>query len=234
MLEATKVAGVPKSYFHQPSLAAWAGYFQLATSGYDDEDQLARHVFAVAKQRGRKGGDVFGLRLQQHSFAYFQHQLRRLYPLEPNDRARIQAVFGPTAFIHLTRTDKLDQAISRVLAEQTGLWHKSADGSELERLSAPRKPVYDYNEITRQIKELTNFDEDWRRWFAAERIEPYLLTYEELSADPVNSVVRVLEWLGLDTAATKGLKVPTAKLSNAENEAWAKRFRSEQTETGIR
>ena len=32
------------------------------------------------------------------------------------------------------REDKVGQAISRLKAEQTGLWHKFSDGTERERL----------------------------------------------------------------------------------------------------
>lgn len=70
---------------------------------------------------------MFGLRLQRDSFAFFTDQLGLLQPTFASDRERMEAVFGKTRFIYLKREDHLDQAISRLRAQQTGLWHQKAD-----------------------------------------------------------------------------------------------------------
>lgn len=84
-------------------------------------------MFAAALFRGRAGGALFALRLQRHSVPFFSAQLARLYPDPSTDLARLTAAFGRLRFIHLSRGDKLAQAVSYVKAQQTGLWHRGAD-----------------------------------------------------------------------------------------------------------
>lgn len=66
--------------------------------------------------------------------------------------------------MHLTRRDKVAQAVSYVKAQQTGLWHAAPDGTELERLSPPQEPAYDASEIRTRFEEVTAHDHSWERW----------------------------------------------------------------------
>lgn len=143
LLAATGVAGRPASLFHEPSLDDWRERFGLSGEKERGERDMLAQIFTSALERGRGGTGLFGLRLQRHSFAFFSEKLAVLHPDRPDDAARLEAAFGPTLFIHLTRLDKIGQAVSYVKAQQSGLWHRASDGTELERLSPPREPVYD-------------------------------------------------------------------------------------------
>ncbi len=138
LLQATGVAGNPGSHFHEPSVASWAGDHGVTPAPDENRRDLLARVFRAAQDTGRGRTGVFGLRLQRGSFDYFAGQLALLHPGPAGDAARMQAAFGPVLFIHLTREDKLAQAVSYVMATQTGLWHRAPDGRELERLSPPR------------------------------------------------------------------------------------------------
>ncbi len=155
-------------------------------------------------------------------------QLAVLHPGCSSDQERIRSAFGPTLFIYLARRNKLEQAISFVKATQTGLWHAAPDGTELERLSAPREPRYDADAIARQLARATAQDEEWQAWFAEEAIEPLLVGYEALSADPGGVLDRILRRLEVDSPAAAALRPPVAKLADATNRAWAERFRAER------
>ena len=170
---------------------------------------------------------MFGLRMQRGSSDYFTDALVALHPSETSDTARIEAEFGRTLVIHLSRPDKLDQAISRVRAEQTGLWHRNADGSELERLAPPAEPRYDSAAITRHVAELTEMDAAWNAWFAREGIEPLRVAYDELSNDPRAALARVLKALGLGPQRAAQVAMPTAKLADAISGEWRARFLNE-------
>ena len=129
--------------------------------------------------------------------------------------------------MHLTRQNKLDQAISRLVAEQTGLWHLAADGTELERQTPPEPPVYDGPAIARHLSDLTKLDQDWQDWFQAQGITPLQIMYEDLARDPRAALNAVLDHLGVDASQTPKIEIPTARLSNRINQDWATRFRSE-------
>lgn len=206
----------------------WLTSFDLSDTSFDSDQEALSAVFASARERGACKTGVFGLRMQRGSFDYFMHKLGVLYPGRKDDLERLRAAFGHTLLIYLTRQSKLDQAISRVKAEQTGLWHKSADGTELERLSAPRKPYYDADEIARHITELTALDDAWKCWFDQEKLRPMRISYEELSKDPAGVLAAILDELGLDRKMACGITPSVAKLANMTNQNWATRYRAEK------
>lgn len=224
LLEATGKAGLPDSHFHVPSIDRWLKTYGLNKGDYASERDAVQAVFDAARQAGTGDTGLFGLRLQQHSFDYFMRQAGVLFPECRSDRERIEAAFGRTLYIHLTRPNKLDQAISRVKAGQSGLWHRAADGSELERLSPHRDPFYDAEEIERHLNDLTEMDAAWARWFKKQTLNPLRITYESLSANPAGVLAKVLGALGLDPKRAEGIEPPVAKLADSTSRKWADRY----------
>lgn len=227
LLAATGVCGAPDSHFHEPSLSAWLEEYGMAGLRPGPEREALRAVMAAAWAEGRGGTQMFGLRLQRQSAAYLFEKLALLHPDARTDRARIEAAFGRTAFVYLTRESKLDQAISYVKAQQTGLWHRAPDGREIERLSAQREPVYDAAALTRQIALFETYEREWQAWFDRERITPLRLSYEAFSTDPIAGLGQVLARLGVALELTKGIELPVARLADGTNADWAARYRAE-------
>lgn len=221
-------AGAPESHFHAPSLDKWLGYYGLQNDDFSTRQDALKAVFKSAYERGKGASDIFGLRLQHQSVDFFTEQLRVLYPSLPDDTSRIDAAFGKTLFIHLTRENKLDQAISYVKATQSGLWHKASDGTELERLSEPKEPAYDADAIAAQLELSVQMETEWEAWFAAEKITPLRITYQDLAAAPYATLERVLHSLDLKCKPRENTTLPVAKLADATNRDWAERFRSER------
>ncbi|MEM7269667.1 MAG: Stf0 family sulfotransferase, partial [Pseudomonadota bacterium] len=123
--------------------------------------------------------------------------------------------------------DKGEQAVSKVRADQTGLWHVAPDGSELERLAPHRDPVYDAAALKAAYYEAVECDAAWARWFTAEGLSPLRLTYEDLAADPAAALRAVLDGLGLDAAHADGVLPGTAKLADEISADWARRLRAD-------
>lgn len=227
MLEDTGRAGIPDSHFHTPALENWLKTYKLSKQDYSSNHEMLAAIFAAARVRGTGGTGMFGLRLQRGSFTFFMEKTAELYPACQSDIERIETAFGKTLFIHLTRPNKVDQAISRVKAEQSGLWHKAADGREMER-TAPRQELrYDPVEIERHRLELTKFDEDWKVWFEQQNIRPFQISYDDLADKPRDVLARLLAELGLDSTIAQGIAPPTAKLADKISRAWATRYRTE-------
>ncbi|NNF77575.1 MAG: sulfotransferase [Rhizobiales bacterium] len=228
LLAATGVAGKPGSYFHDGSVAAWLGYYDLTPDEAATEREVLADIFAAAIAEGSAGTGMFGLRLQRHSFDFFSRKLALLHPDHPTERERFQAAFGRTAFVHLTRRDKIEQAVSCVKAQQTGLWHAAPDGTELERLSAPQAPAYAPDEISACVEEMTAYDHQWESWFEAQSLQPLRITYEALSAAPGETLKCVLQHLGLNRETARGVEPGVAKLADEISKDWVARFRSEE------
>lgn len=227
LLAATGRSGVPDSHFHDPSVASWAKEYGLTASDTAPDLATLRAIFAAARKRGTGKTGMFGLRLQRRSFDFFLQQVTLLHPGLTDDAALIQAEFGRTLFIYLTRPNKLEQAISFVKATQTGLWHRAPDGTEIERLSAPQDPVYDPVAISGQLADLTAQDAEWRGWFDQQNIQPFTISYNDLAHDPLAVLAAVLHELGLDATLAQGIGPPVAKLADATSRVWADRFGAE-------
>lgn len=230
LLAATGKAGHPESYFHSASISDWLINFNLTPENYSTDNNVLSAIFDAARERGTGNTGIFGLRLQRKSFSFLIREMGKLHPRHSSDSELFQAAFGDTLFIHLTRTNKLEQAISLDKATQTGLWHMAPDGTELERLSAPQELVYDRDEIANHLADLTTLDNDWEEWFVKEKIDPLRVTYDELSANPVVVLAQILEQLGLDREVAKGISPAVAKLADETSRNWMERF---LTESGV-
>ncbi len=225
-LKATGIAGAPESYFHGPSLDAWANNLGIAPK--TPQRDLIPKIFEAAITKGRGSTDVFAVRQQYHSFPLLCQTLSAYLPQARSDYARLSKVFGPLKIIHLTRQDKLGQAVSLIRAEQTGLWHVAPDGTDIERKSPTRAGGYDAALIAEHIETLTQYDQEWLRWFAAQQITPLRVSYEALSDDPVAQVQRILSWLGLDPQAVTHVRVPVKKLADATNATWIAAYKRDR------
>lgn len=226
LLAATGCAGLPDSHFHVPDLSAWQRSHGLDPDTFASETEALKAVFAAAMRRGTGQTGMFGLRLQRDSFAYFMEQLARLHPGLASDRERIEAAFGRTHFLHLTRADKLDQAISLVRARQSGLWHRAPDGTEIERDGPGQPPVFDRAGLTANMHDLEQKDDDWRDWFRAQGITPQTITYDTLAADPAATLAAILDRLGIDPARASSVTPGVARLADSTNRDWKARYLS--------
>jgi LPS sulfotransferase NodH len=231
LLAATGRAGNPESWFHSPSFSDWLSYYDLNPAPFRDQTYALKAVFAAAIEKGTANTGVFGLRMQRGSFDHFAGQLTRLFPGPDTvtDKDRINAAFGPTLFLHLTREDKLAQAISLVRAEQSGLWHRAASGRELERLAPHRDPVYDRSTIAARRDHLKALDASWARWFRDQGICPLRVSYDTLSTDPQRVISLVTNHIWRGRPGTGPVPLPTAKLADQLSLDWARRFTLEQS-----
>lgn len=227
MLRETGHAGFPGSHFHEPSLEKWCDYYGLNAADFDLPADMLRAIFDSARQTGSASSDIFGLRLQRDSFDFFVQQLKLLHPSYGSDKERIEKEFGCTLFVHLTRQNKLDQAISVVKAMQSGLWHKAPDGTEIERNGMGQELAYDANAISAELTGFEKADDEWKAWFEVEDLEPLRIDYDDLSGSPYTQLSQITEMLGFKYEPSDKNTVPVAKLSDEINRDWADRFRSD-------
>lgn len=216
MLAATGIAGAPQSYFHRPDIRTWAQDLGLPTD--------APLVDILQAVKATAQGGITGIRVQQHSFPYLMDTLSGYGATDPD---RIRAAFGPTRFIWLRRLDKLAQAVSLLRAEQTGLWHRNTDGTDLERLRPGRTDGYDAQRITQQINDFQAADKSWLDWFADHDITPWSITYEALTDDPQMVLRLVLMHLGQDGDIAETVDAQTARLADATSADWIARYRAD-------
>ena len=227
LLAETGVAGNPDSYFHRTSLEDWLTDLDVTPEEAATPRDVLAEVFRAAIGQGRDGGDLFGLRLQRHSFQFLLEKLAVLHPGDFSDVERFRLSFGSTLFIHLSRPDKVAQAVSYMKADQTGLWHVAPNGAELEQLAPHREPVYNGDELKSCVEMMTAYDRQWEGWFASEGIDPLRISYEDLSSDPAGTLRNILEQLGLDPSKADGIEPGVRKLADDINQDWIAQFNRE-------
>ncbi len=232
LLTATGVAGHPEAYFHRSLLSSWAGIIETPLDPTLGPVQQAKVLIDAARDKGRGSGDIFGVRLQGHGLAFFLQAIAAVCPDATTSAERIERLFGPTRILYLNRTDKIAQALFYVRAQQSGLWHKATDGTEIERLSPHRDPVYDFAQIFAVYQEMRAFDRTWRDWFKRQAIAPQVIRYEDLSADPDRTLRDILRAIDRPAGSTLP-RADTARLSDALTERWRARFVEDLEKTGL-
>jgi LPS sulfotransferase NodH len=228
MLAATGVAGRPNSYFRQEDMEAWADAWGVPRPQGIEGPGFDRDYLAALRREGSAGTGVFDLRLMWASVADAGRRLSRALDADRDLAASLEAAFGPVLYVHVSRTDKVAQAVSRVRAEQSGLWHRAADGSVLEGAAVPAPVSYDETRIAELVAELEADEAAWHAFFVGRGIRPLQLVYEKVATDPQAAVASILAALGLDPAAMTAAPVTTARLSDEESRRWIERFRQEQ------
>lgn len=228
LLTATGVGGRPASFYRAQSIEDYAEDFGISAYDHPTPESFERAYLAGVLAAGRDTSGRFALRLMAENRPQLAEKLALLYPECVTDTERFAAAFGPCLFVHLSRSDKLAEAISLLRAEQTGLWHMGADGSERERTAPPQPATYDAERIAGHLERLTAFDRSWADWFAVNAITPLAIYYEDLAAAPQQQLARILEGLGEAPARAAAVSPRTARLADAESAEWAARFRAER------
>jgi LPS sulfotransferase NodH len=230
-LAATGIAGRPDEYFERlrhsglprepreyfetiadPSVLALLPETRAGDpTGADLDRELPRHLAAGTTPNG-----VFGAKLM---WGYFGDFLARL-GTTPDGSAveRLTERFGPIDWIHVTRGDKVAQAVSLWRALQTRAW--SADDAPETR------PVYDAHGIAHLRDQLIEQDAAWRAWFAAKSLDALVVEYERFAADHAATLRDVLAHLGLEVARIPD--PPMDRQGDEHSDRWVERFNEEK------
>ncbi|MGO8800689.1 MAG: Stf0 family sulfotransferase [Roseiarcus sp.] len=171
-------------------------------------------VKLLARRTSRNG--VFGMKAHFHHFEAFVRE----YP-------ELLEVLAPTTYIYISREDKIAQAVSMAKALQTDAW--------TSRMEEGPKPVlvYDREMIAHCLVDIEQQDLTWRRWFDVHKVAPFLVTYDELTADAPGVVRRFVEFLGVENDERDEVDVPPArKQADETNQEWMERFERETYSDG--
>ena len=150
---------------------------------------------------------IFGMNV---NFGDFEEALRGIPGL--------LGVLSPVTFIHLDRADTMVQAAFSAKVTQRDAHRK---------LSQPTFR-YDRNLISKWLGRIERQRLGWSRWFLANRIEPFIVTYDRLTADPAAVVESIIDLLGVQNDAAQRISLPLAnEPSDDISIAWAARFERE-------
>lgn len=224
LLTQTGNLGRPNSFYRRQSITDFVTQFAMPNSQPLHGVDFERDYLAAITKHSTQNGAIIGIRSMWESMPEMLTKLRSIYPADMSDVELINQAFGAPTFFQLGRKDKTGQAISRAKAEQSGLWHLNADGSERERSQAHQRPEYDFASIKRYWDETIMHEKQWADWFSTNAIAPVQIWYEDLSQDPQGEVAKILGQLNQSSDPANTLRPQTARLADQTSKSWSARF----------
>ena len=209
----TGVLGAPSEYinYRNRATARMIGYRMVERLNAATPAEYFEKLLACRTTRN----GIFGLK------THFDH-FEAAYEAFPG----MLDALAPVTFIYIDRENIIAQAVSFAKALQTDTW-TSLNGRKTGTLK------YDRELISKSIVRLEHQKRAWHRWFAANGIKPFVVTYEKLAADKENVIRSVVELLGAQNDEPEPVNVPTLeKESDNTNKEWIARF-EEENRTGV-
>ena len=225
LLAASGVAGQPNSYFRSQDIEYWTRLWGVERPTTTSDPEFNSTYLAAMKRAGSADTGIFGLRLMWDTVRDIERRLNLAFGETADFAALVQRAFGSTLFIHLSRRDKDAQAVSLVRAEQTGLWHVAADGSERERTAPPKAPSFDAARIGSARERLFIGDANWSSFLDQRDIKPLQIFYEDLANYPQTTLAQILSMLGRDARIASMIRPETAKMADRTSLVWKRQMK---------
>lgn len=195
-LKETKVLGWPTEYFNRSMIQQ--GRFEGADGTVEQQCRLIRNS-------ATEPGGVCGMKLFPRQFDWAA------------EHVHLPEWFPDIHWVWLRRRDILGQAISWEFAGQSLAWTSFAQ--------AARQPVYDFNKISRKLAVVSMSDARWNHYFAARRITPLEVWFEDLPHGGMEQVIGHLAQKA-DVSPAKDWKahVKLERQSDPAKDEWRERF----------
>lgn len=218
-LIASKLAGVPMEYINRvhtlPLMKRWRCVSSL------------EYLQVLPRRRTGPNG-VFGIKLHWSQFASLCHDFG-IADSDLSAEAHIQRrnflekQFPRPVFVHISRLNRVEQAVSWYVAANTGRWLEREGASS----SAPEVP-YDFHGILRFHHEIEYQESCWRAFFRANGIRPYPVVYEQFVHDyegTLRNILRALHQGESEEVEAVALPKPSLrKQANAKSQEFVHRY----------
>lgn len=198
LLYAAGGMGCPLEYFH--------GGFRPSFAERWNAPDMASMLQATRRYRTDSAG-VFSCKL---FWPDIEEMLKELAPelykhffetraadVEPDSYHQLHALmlewFAQPTFIHLQRQDRIRQAISSWMAVQTKQW-RAIPG--MINPAETEEPIYDFERIMSMLAYADHCQAHWTRFFIVNKIQPYALSYEDLTQPNGKAVHQLLQYFG--------------------------------------
>ena len=208
--------GDPKEYLSPTRCLALFESGEVKTDPDSDFPGYVREIFETK----RMDNGVFGLKIMWKHLQKFPGRMG--IPCAQRDHRRLartlRSTFGDTRFIWSRREDKVRQAISFLKAKQTGLFTHQQLGAITPDDDALE---FDFDTIHELATRFQHEEDEWKTFFAANRIKPLTVTYESFAPDFEDTITRTLKHIGV---YDKSLQIPAPKrnkkLADTTSESW--------------
>jgi LPS sulfotransferase NodH len=120
--------------------------------------------------------------------------------------------------VELRRRDRTAHAISYARALLSGIWRKEQEPDDRP------EPEYSREALVRATRMIEQQEESWQAMYRDLRIDPLVIWYEDVLADPAAAIDAVAGYLGVALDPAAAIAVPAIeRQSQAGARAWAER-----------
>jgi LPS sulfotransferase NodH len=220
-LHETRRAGRPKQFFLRKNEGLY-----IRRHGLEAGLSFADYVREI-QSAACTSNEVFGFKLMSWYLEGFLTRLRETGAFGDASTPLLELLrnaFPRLQFIHISRRDKLRQALSKARAAQTGLW-KIKDGES----PVPKEAEFDPDLIEKSIGEIALLEQLWEEFFQRIGIEPFRVEYEALCRDYEMTIRGVLDYLEIRLPKNTRIGPPvTVRQADAVSDMWEERILAER------
>ncbi|WP_438363060.1 Stf0 family sulfotransferase [Nioella halotolerans] len=214
------ILGMPEEYF-----ISWI-------DGPQDQDW--RKKLQELHDKARSANGVTAVKIMANQLSGIDNRLATLVSSDADGIfPHVAHTFNDALWVWLHRRDVVEQAISRVIARQTKVYHATEDhkfehftGNAMRGYDENynRDAEYDRTQIFREVNSITLEALTWRHFFESHKITPLEFVYEDVVQDEdMRHLDMLMKRLGIAGPVSKTSRT-SAKLGNRRNIEWRERF----------
>jgi trehalose 2-sulfotransferase len=202
-LNNTGLAGQPEEYFRPDFTRLWSRRWGLRARA-----PYGNYIRAAIEYSTTSNG-VFSAKLHWYQFEWFLEQVRALEADDDISDPELVAKWLPDPrYILLVRRDKARQAISYYRAGRSQVWFLTDDGEPPPEPEHGDDEPPDFQSIRWLEDTLIEHEDCWRDFFGQYQIEPMTIVYEDFVDNYDETVLSILDWLGIPVQTRFAIEPP--------------------------
>lgn len=221
------IAGRPQEYFlaANPAELPDGRFWEEGPFGRNHDARDRDHYLEIVGRLGTTSNGVFGFKLMWSNTPWAFYKFEEMPRFAGMTRAEIfHEAFPNLHGIHVTRRDRVRQAVSWSRMAQDGVWIVTDDRPAVPTAT----PEYNFELIEAMEQIIANGESGWRQFYGDLDVKPLEIVYEDFVDYYEETLRKVLSHLELDTS----IDIPPArthKQADALNEEWVDRFYEERS-----
>lgn len=226
-LAATGLAGDPQEYFWNWRQSVASGYSRdtwvhWTETAWAQERSLADWGDFATELLTRKVGanGVFGVQIMGTYLDELLMQFGKTSGVGSATDSELVVRWLPGCrYVRLVRRDGIRQAVSWVIADQTGVYNSTWPHPP------KRVPEFDPWMVDDRCRRIRISEARWDEFFSTQGLEPLTLVYEEFTRDVAGAVLAILDYLEIEPPDGFSPATPSlVKQASAVNDEWVERY----------
>lgn len=205
----------------------------------DEMNQLSKdQVYSLIMEvfaKGKSDNDQIAIKIMSNQIRQIGMALQKSGLCSCKDPEKcFYTFFKDSIFCRVVREDKVAQAVSRIVAFQTNIYHSADDTTGLEgmlgKVSSQRNEsnlTYNKDKISSEIKNIMKEETYLDTFIAKYNLKTELIIYEKVISDR-SYIEKIAKKLSIDEVQVKERRLK--KISGSISKQWIEQYKSERVE----